>query len=96
MNIIIPSVIKHLEESLSVYGTGKVTLDSKYCYEESILIYNYYQTEVEADLVIFFNYDNSDEGYVAAATSCMNTDSNWRPTAGAVWINIFGIYDFTP
>ena len=87
VNVIIPSMLKHLEESIQVKSELKMTIKAQGC--EAIKdIGVYLNQEIEADLVIFFVYSNKNDGTVASALDCHVDPLNKRPIAGVVDINV--------
>lgn len=85
--IIIPGVLKHIEETIYVKTDGYTTLRDIGC-STIDQIGEYFNLEVQADLVIFFRYVNKLDGSVASAISCQVDPVTKRPIAGLVNINI--------
>ena len=69
LGTIIPSVVAHIEKSIQVKSDGFTTLRGIDCSNVKD-IGEYYNIEINADLVIFFRYVNREDGSVASAVAC--------------------------
>ena len=92
VNIIIPGMLKHLEDSIQVKSELSMSIKAQGC--EAIKdIGIYLNKEIQADLVIFFVFSETNDGTVASAIDCHRDPSNNRPIAGIVDLNVNAMGD---
>jgi len=87
VKMLFPMVRGWIQDNLNVRGNGITTPDSRKCYKAQVPS-EMYQTNVQADLIIFVTASNDDESYVAWATACQLDQNSRRPNMGQVHINL--------
>lgn len=93
---IIPSIVQHIASSYKVKGGRQIKLSTTRCGPNVKKISDfYYQSKLISDFVMFFTFEDSNNGLLASASACDFDPVTGRPIAGDVLINIRNINDFS-